>query len=117
MNNQIGFRLSNKNALLDHDGLLKEDCSGFDQSPSVRLKRNKKQKAKKKRRRKYDSDDCNDDELLDFDSTSLELDFLQNTRSWLLSTDGYTSAWSSADLPEHLHRHCLCRWMTWLLEK
>ncbi|XP_057746814.1 uncharacterized protein LOC130966067 isoform X1 [Arachis stenosperma] len=117
MNNQIGFRLTNKNALLDHDGRLKEDCSGFDQSPSVRLKRNKKQKAKKKRRRKYDSDDCNDDELLDFDSTSLELDFLHNTRSWLLSTDGYTSAWSSADLPEHLHRHCLCRWMTWLLEK
>ncbi|KAL4307900.1 hypothetical protein HN51_042332 [Arachis hypogaea] len=117
MNNQIGFRISNKNALLDHDGLLEEDCSGFDRSPLVRLKRKKKQKAKKKRRRKYDSDDCNDDELLDFDSTSLELDFLQNTRSWLLSTDGYTSAWSSADLPEQLHKHCLSRWMTWLLEK
>ncbi|KAK7273793.1 hypothetical protein RIF29_14856 [Crotalaria pallida] len=24
---------------------------------------------------------------------------------------------SKADLPEHLHRQCLSRWMTWLLEK
>ncbi|MED6206245.1 hypothetical protein PIB30_024836 [Stylosanthes scabra] len=95
MNNQIGFRNSNKNAFLDHDGASLEDCSVLDHSPSVRLKRKKKQETRKKRRRKYDGDNCDDDELMNFDYTSQELDFLQNTRSWFLSTDGYTSAWNS----------------------
>ena len=95
IDNQIGFRNPNKHALLDHDGPSEEDCSGFDCRHSVRVKNKKKQKARKKRRRKYDSDDCNDDELLDFDSTSPNLDFLSHNRTWLLSTDGYSSAWSS----------------------
>ncbi|MED6220076.1 hypothetical protein PIB30_041462 [Stylosanthes scabra] len=106
MNNQIGFRNSNKNVLLDHDGPSVEDCSGLDHSP-VRLKRKKKQKIRKKRRRKYDGDDCNDDELMNFDYTNLELDFLQNTRSWFLSTDGYTSSWNSICQITYIDIACL----------
>ncbi|KAK7250737.1 hypothetical protein RIF29_33364 [Crotalaria pallida] len=103
MTNQIGFHNSSKHVLLDQDG-ASEDGSDFDCSHSNKRKNKRK---RQKRRKTYDCDD----ELLDFG------DFLSNTRSWLLSTDGYTSAWSAADLPEHLHRQCLSRWMTWLLEK
>ncbi|TKY58475.1 hypothetical protein E2542_SST15537 [Spatholobus suberectus] len=116
MKNQIGFRNSNKHALLEKDGPSEEDCSGFDRSSSVSVKSRRKRKARKKRR-PYDRNEDSDDELLDFDSASQKLVFLSNTRSWLLSTDGYSSAWSSTDLPEYLHRHCLSRWMTWLFEK
>jgi hypothetical protein len=97
VHNQIGFRNSDKRALIDEDGLLTEaDYSGFDRIPSGRVKKKKKQKAKRKRRRAYDSDDGNDDdELLDFDFASQKLDYLSNTKSWLLSTDKYSSAWNS----------------------
>ena len=87
MNNQIGFRNSNKHALSDEDGPSEEDCS-------VRVKGRRKKKARKKRRT-YDRHDDGDDELLDYDSASQKLVFQSNTRSWLLSTDGYSSAWSS----------------------
>ncbi|RHN41760.1 hypothetical protein MtrunA17_Chr8g0369471 [Medicago truncatula] len=118
LHNQIGFRNSDKHALTDEDGVLsEEDCSGFDCGLSVRVKKKNKHKARKKRRRAYDYDGCNDDELLDFDFASQKLDYLPNAKSWFLSTDQYSSAWNSADLPEHLHRLCLSRWMIWLFEK
>ncbi|CAJ2636049.1 unnamed protein product [Trifolium pratense] len=118
VHNQIGFRNSDKHALIDENGLLtEEDYSGFDCIPSGRVKKKKKQKASRKRRRAYDSDDGNDDELLDFDFASQKLYYPSNTKSWLLSTDKYASAWNSADLPEHLHRLCLSKWMIWLFEK
>ncbi|XP_057419637.1 uncharacterized protein LOC130713839 isoform X2 [Lotus japonicus] len=101
--NQIGFRNSNEHALLDEDVPSEEDCSGFD---LVRGKKKKKQKAKKKRRRTYDYTDDNDDELLDFGSAGQKLDFLSNTRSWLLSTDGYCSAWSSIYLSTFIGNVC-----------
>lgn len=94
MTNQIGFHNSNKHALLDGDGASEEDCSGFDCSPSHKVKNKRKQRARKKRRKTYDCDDDNDGELLDFGSVSQKSYYLSNTRSWLLSTDGYTSAWS-----------------------
>ncbi|XP_058767947.1 uncharacterized protein LOC131641664 [Vicia villosa] len=116
--NQIGFRNSDKHVLIDEDGLLtEEDCSSFDLISSGKVKKKKKQKARKKRRRTYDCDDGNDDELLDFDYGTRNLDYLSNTKSWLLSTDKYSSAWNNADLPEHLHKLCLSRWMIWLFEK
>ncbi|KAK7386816.1 hypothetical protein VNO78_27153 [Psophocarpus tetragonolobus] len=116
MNNQICFRNSNKHALSDEDGPPEEDCSGFDCSTSFRVKSRRKKKARKKRRT-YGRHEDGDDELLDYDSASQKLSFQSNTRSWLLSTDGFSSAWSSADLPEYLHRLCLSRWMTWVFEK
>ncbi|CAL0313227.1 unnamed protein product [Lupinus luteus] len=111
--NQIGFHNSSKHAMLDQHGSSSEDCSGFDSSPSNRGKNKRKQRARRKRRKTNDYDD----ELLDFGSGSQKLDFLSNTKSWFLSTDGYTSPWIAADLPEHLHGHCLSRWITWLFEK
>lgn len=94
--NQIGFRNTDKRLLIDEDGLLtKEDCSSFDLISSGKVKKKKKQKARKKRRRTYDSDDGNDDELLDFDYGTQNLDYLANSKSWLLSTDKYSSAWNS----------------------
>lgn len=116
INNQIGFRNSSKHGLPDEDGLSEEDCSGFDCSSSVRVKSRRKKKARKKRKT-YDRNEDSDDGLLDFDSSNKKLVSLSNTRGWLLSTDGYSSAWSSADLPEYLHRQCLSTWMTWLFEK
>ncbi|KAL2337036.1 hypothetical protein Fmac_011482 [Flemingia macrophylla] len=109
MNNQISFRNTNEHALPDEDGPL-ENCSGFDSSSSIRVKRRRKKKARKKRRI-YDQNEDSDDEVLNFDS------FQSNTRSWLLSTDGYSSAWGSEDLPDYLHRQCLSKWTTWLFEK
>lgn len=95
MNNQIGFRNSNKHALPDEDGPSDEGCSGFDCSSSVRVKSRSKKKARKKRKT-YDHNEDSDDGLLDFDSPNQKLVSLSNTtRSWLLSTDGYSSAWSS----------------------
>ncbi|XP_027921285.1 uncharacterized protein LOC114179224 isoform X1 [Vigna unguiculata] len=114
VNNQIGFRNSNKNALPEEDGPLEEDCSDFDSSLSVRVKSRRKKKARKKRRTYYRDEGGDDDELLDYDSASQKLVSLSNIRSWLLSTDGYSSGLSSADLPEYLHRQCLSKWMTWL---
>ncbi|KAG2408980.1 uncharacterized protein HKW66_Vig0038020 [Vigna angularis] len=111
VNNQISFRNYDKNALQEP---LEEDCSGFDSSLSVRVKTRRKKKARKKRRTYYRNEDGDDDELLDYDSASQKLVSLSNTRSWLLSTDGYSSGLSSADLPEYLHRQCLSKWMTWL---
>ncbi|KAK7263034.1 hypothetical protein RJT34_30618 [Clitoria ternatea] len=114
MNNQIGFRNSNK----DEDRLLEEDFSGFDCSSSVRVKNKRRKKSRKKRKRtSYDHDEDNDDELLHFDSATQKFISPPDTTSWLLSIDGYSSAWSSADLPEYLHRHCLSKWMIWFFEK
>nr|KYP40965.1 hypothetical protein KK1_037680 [Cajanus cajan] len=93
MNNQISFRNSKKHALPDEDGPSK-DCSGFDSSSSIRVKNRRKKKARKKRRT-YECNEDSDGELLDFDSASQKLGFQSNTRSWLLSTDGYSSVWSS----------------------
>lgn len=116
LNNCIGFRSSNKYALLDDDGSSDEYLYSNDCTASIVDKRRKKRKARKKRRRNCDVDDY-DDVLLNFDSTSQKLDLLSNSGSWLLSTDGYLATWTDVDLPDHLHLHCLSKWMTWLFAK
>lgn len=83
LNNHIGFRSSNKYALLDDDGLSDEQIVD---------KSRKKRKARKKRRR---NDDLDDDALVKFDSTSEKLDMPSNSGGWLLSTDGYLATWSN----------------------
>ncbi|KAI4314559.1 hypothetical protein L6164_027454 [Bauhinia variegata] len=96
--NEIDFRRSDKYALLDHDG--SSEGPDFDRRASVVVKSRKKRKGRKKKRRAFNH---NDDEL-GFDVGSWKSDLLSDSASWLLSTDGYSAAWSSADLPEHLHR-------------
>lgn len=42
------------------------------------------------------------------------LELYSTSGDWLLSTDGYSSTWSSADLPEHISKHCFFTWMKWV---
>ncbi|KAK3184643.1 hypothetical protein Dsin_031929 [Dipteronia sinensis] len=107
--NEIKFRKSDKYVLLHYDGVLEE-------KHQVELSERGSKKSKK-RRRNYDHDDTNDNELLDFDTSNSRLNLESKAVSWLLSTDGFSASWTSADLPEHLSMHCLSTWMKWLISK
>lgn len=111
--NGISFRHSGTHELLHHNGLA--DDSGFDSDgrPSSRSKRKKKGKHRKKRRRNLDLDDSHNDDFLDLDFSYNRMDFQSKASCWLLSTDGYSTSWSSADLPEHLSKHCFSTWLKW----
>ncbi|KAM7496310.1 hypothetical protein LguiA_020724 [Lonicera macranthoides] len=120
ISNGIGFRKSNKYALLDNNHCSEETGSDFDERASIRDKRKKKEKHRKRRRRRratLDHDDSYDNELLGFDLSNSKLDSESKLCSWLLSTDGYSTSWSSVDLPEHLSRHCFSAWMKWVSAK
>ncbi|KAJ7953352.1 Glycine--tRNA ligase beta subunit [Quillaja saponaria] len=115
--NEIHYRKSDKYALLDLDRSSDESIFYFDYRESAVVKHRKRQKGKSKRRKK-EHDDIYDDELLDFDAKNHGLDVQSTTGScWLLSTDGYSTSWTSADLPEHLYKHCLLKWMTCFFAK
>ncbi|KAK4846724.1 hypothetical protein QYF36_021285 [Acer negundo] len=105
--NEIKFRKSDKYVLLHYDGVSEESESDLDNRTSSRINRKRKKKSKKKRRRNYDHDDTNDNELLGFDNSNSELNLESKAVSWLLSTDGFSASWTSADLPEHLSMLCL----------
>lgn len=117
ISNGLSFRQSDKHPLLRYNGFLEESESDLDVRGSVRLKRKKKEKRRKKRRRNCSHDDSYNDELLDFDSSNNRLALQSKAGGWLLSTDGYSTAWSSVDLPEHLSRHCFSTWMKWIFTK
>ena len=100
-NNQIDFLNSNKHALSDEDEPSEEDCSSSSDNACLLelrkpiwlfVKSGRKRKARKKKT--YDHNNDSDDELLDYDTSNQKLGFLSDTRSWLLSIDGYSSAWS-----------------------
>lgn len=93
--NGINFRQTGKYPLLRCKRLSEESESDLDVSSSVRLKRKKKEKRRKKRRRNRSHDDSYDDELLDFDLSNNKMALQFNADGWLLSTDGYFTAWSS----------------------
>ncbi|XP_022862375.1 uncharacterized protein LOC111382586 [Olea europaea var. sylvestris] len=116
INNGIRFHKSNKYTLL-HDE-ISEDCgSDLDERSSKRLKSKKKRKQKKKRRRSFDRDESDENELRDFDLSNNRLDLQSKAGDWLLSTDGYSTTWSSVDLPEHLSKHCFFLWLKWVFAK
>ncbi|GMN40759.1 hypothetical protein TIFTF001_009982 [Ficus carica] len=112
-NNAISFRRSNTYALLDHDGLSEESVSDLERRVSSKVKHRKR--SRKKKKRKFDRE--HDNEFLDFNTTNDGLGLQSNGGSWMLSTDGYSTSWSSVDLPEYLSRHCLSTWMRWVLAK
>ncbi|XP_057966602.1 uncharacterized protein LOC131156728 [Malania oleifera] len=109
VDNGIGFEKSEEYALLHHDGFSEEIGSDLEDGASVRSKRKKKGKTRKKRRRTFGS---YDDELLDPDMSTSRRQ--SRAGSWFLSTDEYSTLWNSADLPDHLSKHCLSTWMKWL---
>lgn len=74
----------------------------MDEKTSVRLKRKKKEKRRKKRRKNLDDSDCYDNELLDIDMSKNRLSLQSRAGSWFLSTDGYSTSWSSVSLPYYV---------------
>ncbi|KAK6163948.1 hypothetical protein DH2020_000812 [Rehmannia glutinosa] len=117
ISNGIKFRKSDRYALL-HDDECSEDCgSDYDGRSSLSLKHKKHRKHKKKRKRKFDHAGNYEDELVDYNLSSNRLDLQPKVGDWLLSTDGYSTTWSSVDLPEHLSRHCFITWLKWVFAK
>ncbi|KAL5794434.1 hypothetical protein ACOSP7_003028 [Xanthoceras sorbifolium] len=115
--NDIKFRKSDKYVLLHYDGVSEDIESDFDSRTSSRNRRKKKKRSKKKRRRNYDNDNSYENELLDFDTSNSGQNLESKAVSWLLSTDGFSASWTSADLPDHLSKHCFSSWMRWLVAK
>ncbi|KAL6557235.1 hypothetical protein OROMI_017585 [Orobanche minor] len=116
ISNGINFCKSEKYALL-HDDECSEDCrSDSDGRSSASLKHQKHRKHKK-RKRKFDNAGKYEDELVVYDLSSNRPDLQSKGGDWLLSTDGYSTTWSSVDLPEHLSRHCFITWLKWALAK
>ncbi|KAL5550830.1 hypothetical protein UlMin_001006 [Ulmus minor] len=114
--NAISFRKCNTYSLVHHDALSEDSGSDLDYTASRKLKHRKK-RSRKKRKKNVDLDDDYDSKLLDFDTTNDGLGLLSNSGSWLLSTDGYSTSWSSVDLPEYLSQHCLSTWKRWIFAK
>ncbi|KAL7113704.1 hypothetical protein ACP275_04G076900 [Erythranthe tilingii] len=114
--NGIKFRKCDKYALVHDDERSEESGSDYDERSSLRLKRKKHKKHKKKRRRNLDLD-ADEDELIDYNLSSNKLDMHVKMVDWLLSTDGYSTTWSSVDLPEHLVKHCYSTWLKWVFGK
>ncbi|XP_057251267.1 uncharacterized protein LOC104894479 isoform X2 [Beta vulgaris subsp. vulgaris] len=108
--NNIGFRKSDIYGLMKHYGTSDESELDFGDKAATRAK-NKKRKSRKKRRRKQDYDDLSDEDLLELDNPDAKFGVKSSSRSWFLSTNGYSTSWSAADLPEHLSKHCLREWM------
>ncbi|XP_010482082.1 PREDICTED: uncharacterized protein LOC104760815 [Camelina sativa] len=108
--NGIEFRRSSDHSMLSHKGFSEESESDSDSRSRVSKKRHKreKKKRKKKKMRAIDDDDLGDDELVGLHQTS---------RSWLLSTDGFSATWTSVDIPEHIAKYSLSTWMKWLLAR
>nr|XP_043608962.1 uncharacterized protein LOC122580878 [Erigeron canadensis]XP_043608963.1 uncharacterized protein LOC122580878 [Erigeron canadensis]XP_043608964.1 uncharacterized protein LOC122580878 [Erigeron canadensis] len=111
--NGVSFRHSGKHELLHHNGLPDDSDSESDGRLSSSSKRKKKRNHRKKRRKSSTLDDSNDDDLLDLDFLYDKMDRQSKPSYWLLSTDGYSTSWSSVDLPEHLSKHCFSTWMKW----
>lgn len=92
--NAIGFRKSEKYAIVNYNGLSEESDLDLGFGVSNKTKRKRKGRSRKKRKRKYDYDDSNGHEFLDFDNTSKRLGLQSNVGSWLLSTDEYSASWN-----------------------
>ncbi|KAJ4730321.1 Glycine--tRNA ligase beta subunit [Melia azedarach] len=119
VSNEIQFHKSDKYTMILYDGLSEESGSDLDARSSTRIRhKKKKKKSNKKRKRNYNHDDDRyDNKLLDFDASNSGLNLQSKAVSWLLSTDGFSASWTSADLPEHLSKHCFSTWMKWLVAK
>ncbi|XP_051128062.1 uncharacterized protein LOC127249353 [Andrographis paniculata] len=117
ISNGIKFRKSDKYTFLRHDELSEDCVSDNDRRSSVSLKLKKQRKHRKKRKRNSDPDESYENDKVDYDLSNNMLDFQPNASDWLLSTDGFSTAWSSADLPEHLSNHCFITWLKWIYGK
>lgn len=93
--NGIKFCTSNKYALLLDDDISEDYGSDIGGKSSKGRKAKEHKKRRKKRRRDFDSAGSYEDERDDFNSVN-DRQCLQNAaRDWLLSTDDYSTTWSS----------------------
>ncbi|XP_019166717.1 PREDICTED: uncharacterized protein LOC109162469 [Ipomoea nil] len=115
VSNGIGFHKSAKYSLLNHDEISEESDYEGDKRSSGRSKRKRKSSRRKKKRRDFDSDEDYDNELVDFDGS--RLDVQSKADDWLLSTDGYSFTWTSADLPGHISNYCFFTWLKFIFGK
>ncbi|CAH9073470.1 unnamed protein product [Cuscuta europaea] len=110
--NRIGFRKCGKYSLLNHDEILGESESDGHLRSSSRSKR-KRSRTYHRKKKRWNFDPR---EIVDFEDGVL--DVLQNKDcKWLLSTDGYSFTWSSADLPGHLSNYCFFTWLKFIFNK
>ncbi|KAL3500240.1 hypothetical protein ACH5RR_039333 [Cinchona calisaya] len=107
VNNGIHFQKSDKHGLLDKDEQSEDYGSDLDERSSGKVKHKNKGRNRKKRRRKLKSEESYGDELIDLESLDLQF----KADDWLLSTDQYSTTWSSVDLPEHISKHCFYVWI------
>ncbi|OVA05163.1 hypothetical protein BVC80_8895g31 [Macleaya cordata] len=92
--NGIRFRKFDNYELLPSDGFSEGSGSDSDDWSSTRSRRKKKAKNRKKRRRNSGCHGKGDDDLGDLDTSSVWQGLESRERSWLLSTDGYSSSWN-----------------------
>ncbi|KAG8044574.1 hypothetical protein GUJ93_ZPchr0069g33261 [Zizania palustris] len=106
--NRIEFRKADDYSLVQNDGnsiAPDSDVEDLNRSNHKRRKRDRK-----RRRRRYDPDEDNLDQLLEF-GTSNRRGIESQHGSWYLSTDGFSSSWDIADIPDHLSSHYLRTWV------
>ncbi|KAF5184337.1 hypothetical protein FRX31_026075 [Thalictrum thalictroides] len=114
--NKINFRKSSSYDLIQTGQVLEESESSFDDGGYTKARR-KNEKTRKRRRRHYGLDDDDRDDLVDVDISSSWQNVQPREGSWLLSTDNYSSSWTSVDLPEYMAKYCFSTWMKWLRSK
>lgn len=113
--NGIGFQKSDKYRLLEDDEYSEENESDWDDRPSGKVKHKKKGRHNKKRRRKHKLEESYSEGLIDLDVSDNGLDLQFKAGDWLLSTDQYSTTWSSVDLPEHISKHCFYTWIKFVI--
>ncbi|KAG6497428.1 hypothetical protein ZIOFF_045327 [Zingiber officinale] len=111
--NGITFRKADDYSFVHVDG-SEEGCDSDSDVESGSSIGKRKKKTDKKKRKKHHFGDDNLDETIGMGTTEQT----KNSGSrWFLSTDGSSCAWNTADLPEHLGRHCFKTWMKWIYSK
>lgn len=96
VNSGINFRKSDKYALLHDDEFADDYGSDYDGRSLVSLKHTKKhRKHKKRRKHNFNPDENYEDELVGYNLSHNRIDLQSKGGDWLLSTDGYSTTWSS----------------------
>lgn len=98
IDNAISFQKYDKYSFLHGNEAAEEGGSDLDYRASKKIKQRKKS-SRRKRKRDFDYDD---NDLLDFDTTTNRLDVHSTAGSWLLSLDGYSASWNSVSI-SHIH--------------
>ncbi|XP_075514839.1 uncharacterized protein LOC142549658 isoform X1 [Primulina tabacum] len=103
ISNGIGFRESDKYAIL-HDEFVEDYGSDRNERSSIGLKSKKGRKKRRKRRRDHDPAENYENEKLDVNLSSNMLAMPSKAGDWLLSIDDYSTTWSSVSSELIFHK-------------